>query len=308
MTTATAGFLNATPLLGDPAALRAQAEQDGFLFFKGLLPRETVLELRLQFLAILDQYGLLDREAGVEAGLVNAAAVEQITKADVTFCGTGVPFDVYASIQRLEAFHRLAHHPYLLRVFETLFERPFLPHPRNIARIMLPSAFNTPTPPHQDFLHVQGTTDTWTTWVPIGDVPRALGSLTLIRGSHRNGLMDVKEAEGAGNLETWLCGPSFDWVEDDYEAGDAVVFHSYTVHKALPAKIRDRVRLSCDFRYQPLEQTVEEKSLRTHCDVLEWEEIYAGWERDDLKYYWHKHDLRYSPWDESIRWQKDKIC
>ena len=34
--------------------------------------------------------------------------------------------------------------------------------------------------------------------------------------------------------------------------------------------------------------------------VLDWEEIYAGWEETDLKYYWKEHDLKMAEWNENI--------
>jgi hypothetical protein len=40
------GFRDATPLLSDPVALRAQAARDGYLFFKQLIPKSDVQTLR----------------------------------------------------------------------------------------------------------------------------------------------------------------------------------------------------------------------------------------------------------------------
>ena len=89
--------------------------------------------------------------------------------------GTGVSEAAYLAIQKLELFHRLPHHPKLIRMYETLFGKAVLPHPRNIARLMVPSPGAVPTPIHQDFIHIQGTRNVWTAWIPFGDIPRALG-------------------------------------------------------------------------------------------------------------------------------------
>ena len=43
-------FADATPLLADPAALRARASEQGYLFFRSLLDGESVLDLRRQIL------------------------------------------------------------------------------------------------------------------------------------------------------------------------------------------------------------------------------------------------------------------
>jgi hypothetical protein len=49
-------FLDSTPLLGDPPALQARADEDGFLYFKRFLPREEVLALRADMLGVIDRH------------------------------------------------------------------------------------------------------------------------------------------------------------------------------------------------------------------------------------------------------------
>ena len=47
------GFEDSTPVLDRPEELRARADRDGYLFFRGLLPAEDVLEVRRQLLGIM---------------------------------------------------------------------------------------------------------------------------------------------------------------------------------------------------------------------------------------------------------------
>lgn len=288
-------------LLSDPAGLRARAEAEGYLFFKGLIPVEPLLELRRQILEILDHHGFLDRQAEPMEGKMDMEKVAQSEPFE------GCTEEVYKDVQRLESFHRLSHHPDLIRVYEALFDSPVLPHPRNIARVLFPGPQARPTPPHQDYLHIQGARQTWTSWFPLGDCPIELGGLSVLKRSHRDGVLDVKEAEGAGGLETILCNEEEIWLQTGFEAGDVLTFPSTTVHLGLPNQLGDIVRLSCDFRYQPLDEPIEEKSLQPHGLVLEWEEIYAGWKNKDLQYYWEKHALKKSTWDESIRGPKPSV-
>ena len=298
------GFEDATPLLAEPIALRAQADRDGYLFFRGLLPAEVVLDLRQQFLRVLDQFGWLRKDQDLTSGLVDPVAVGNLE----SWGGTGVSQAAYRAIQELELFHRLPHHPKLIRMYETFFGRAVLPHPRNIARLMVPAPRNAPTPMHQDFIHIQGTRNVWTCWIPLGDIPRELGGLAVLKGSHKRGVLAVAAAAGAGGLESILCDIDLPWVEQDYQVGDVLTFHSCTVHKSLPNLMGDRVRLSCDYRYQPGDEDIEEKSLKPHMQLANWAELYAGWPDSDLKYYWTKHNLALSPWDETLRWQKERIC
>lgn len=304
---ATRTFEDAAPLLNDAEALRAKASEDGYLFFKGLIDREKIMALRKEILQILETYGYLDAERPLIDGIADPAAINRLDEADTNWNGVGVPLEVYRDIQSLESFHALAHDPALMRIYEMLFGGKVLPHPRNIGRIMLPHRRLHVTPPHQDFLHVQGATETWTSWIPLGDVPVELGSLSILEGSHKAGLLGVTGNPGAGGLESILCGLGYEWVEGDYEAGDVVTFHSLTVHKALPNRTGNRVRLSVDYRYQPVDQPIEERSLLPH-GPFQWDELYQGWRREDLQYYWKSLNMELVPFDESIRWQKEKIC
>jgi len=308
---ATRTFTDATPLLDDPEKLRAVAKDKGYLYFRQFLPPDTVLELRREMLAVIDKHGLLDRNKPFMEGFADAQAVDRIGDHEVNWFGTGVPLDVYLDVQKLESFHALAHEPKLIRLYETLFGERVLPHPRNIARVLVPSRALHPTPTHQDYIHVQGDVNTWTCWIPLGDVPPELGGLAILEESHKAGLLGVTANPGPGGLESIVCGMGYEWAAGDYKAGDIITFHSLTVHKALPNRIPGKIRLSVDLRYQPVGRPVERSALEPHLGVpggFAWEDLYQGWTRKDLQYYWRNEDLRLVDFDESIRWQKEKIC
>ena len=308
MATTTTGLRDSTSILGDRGALLARAADDGYLFFRDLLPRARVLELREDILGICRAHGWVKEGTALADGIADADAADRIDPQEIAFCGVGIPRRAYEEVQRLESFHALAHAPALIELYGSLFNTDALPHPRHIARVMLPTRTNVPTPPHQDYIHIQGTKNVWTAWIPIGDVSRSLGGLSVLKGSQRDGLLPVKAAEGAGSLEVYLCNVDLEWLEEDYRAGDVLTFTSLTVHRSIPNRQPDRIRLSCDFRYQPANEPIEARSLATHCDVLSWEEVYEGWTNRDLMYYWKRYDLAIADWDESIRWQKEKIC
>ncbi len=298
------GFRDSTPLLADPIALRARAAVDGYLFFKQLLPKTDVQSLRDLMLTIVAKRGWLDTRHPRNDARVNAAAVTTLE----SWGGTGVDEAAYRELQTQQAFQQFQHHPRLIALYTALFGEAVLPHPRTIARTMIPCPAFRPTPMHQDYIHIQGTRDVWTCWLPVGDVPRALGGLTVMHGSHALGVLTVRAAEGAGNLETNLCDVDLPWIEHDYEMGDILTFNSCLLHKSLPHQWEDTVRLSCDFRYQPAADHIEEKSLIPHMKVAEWDDIYANWPETPLKYYWRNLDTPLSPWDESLHWQKERIC
>lgn len=302
-------FKDAVALLERPEELRSRAEEDGYLFFRDVLDKRKLLEVREQILGILCDQGLLDSGRALMDGIADYEAVNRLTREEVR--GFGVTADIYRKVQKLESFHALAHQPAILNIYRTLFQADVFPHPRNIARLMLPHESMRATPPHQDFIHIQGTPSTWTAWFPLGDCPRALGGLSMLEGSHRSGVLNVTGHEGgAGGLESILCQMDLDWAEDDYRLGDIIIFHSCTVHRALPNRLGNQVRLSCDFRYQPVGMPVDPSSLQPHggTNYFTWNELYEGWRDSRLQYYWKAYALDYSEWDESIRWQKEKLC
>lgn len=299
-------FVDSTPLLADPEALRARGEADGYLFFKGLLPAEDVRRVRADLLGIVARHGWLRMGADPLEGLLDVEALSRVPEEQMR-SDIGVSHGAYEDAQKLESVHCLPHHPHLLALYGALFGGPVLTHPRHIIRMVTSHPVMVPTPQHQDFPLIQGTSRTWTCWFPVGDCPRDMGALSVLSGSHRGGYLPIQSTPGAGAIAAQTCPWEDDWVEGDFAIGDVLTFPSFTVHRALPIHHRDRIRLSLDVRYQPLGEPVEAKSLQPHCG-LAWDEIYAGWEREDLRHYWRHLPLTLSPWDPSYLQPKRRIC
>ncbi|MES2461589.1 MAG: phytanoyl-CoA dioxygenase family protein [Armatimonadota bacterium] len=301
-------FIDSNDLLREENgnALRARAMGEGYLFFKGLLRPETVLALRADLLRVIGRYGWRQSGQDDHGDRIDVAALNTVPEDDLR-TDIGVTHAAYDAVQKQESVHRLPHHPALIALYRLLFAREPLVHPRHIVRLPTPHRAMVPTPPHQDFPLIQGTANTWTCWIPVGDCPRSLGGLTVLRGSHRSGYLPIQPSLGAGLIASELCPHENDWVEGDFETGDILTFPSFTVHKALPSEFRDRIRLSLDVRYQPGDEAVEAKSLLPHCG-LTWEQIYDGWEAEDLKYYWERQNTSLSPWNPALLQPSRRIC
>ena len=112
------GFRDATPMLNDPIALRAQAERDGYLFFKQLLPKSDVQTLRTELLSLLATRGWLRDDLPLDAARVNPAAVADLE----SWGGTGISEEAYRELQHSFLFQRFQHHPSLIRLYQTLFD------------------------------------------------------------------------------------------------------------------------------------------------------------------------------------------
>jgi ectoine hydroxylase-related dioxygenase (phytanoyl-CoA dioxygenase family) len=57
------------------------------------------------------------------------------------------------------------------------------------------------------------------------------------------------------------------WHISDFRPGDALFFHAFTVHKAMPNLSGNRMRLSTDNRYQRPNEAVEPGALKPHFDL-----------------------------------------
>lgn len=301
-------FIDSMPLLraGDFDGLRVRAQEEGYLFFPGLLPAAAILRVRADMLGVVERYGW--RQPGQDAygGLIDREALSLVPAEEIR-SDIGVSHAAYHDVQKLPSFHALPHHPALLALYRGLFGEEVFVHPRHIARMITAHPVMHPTPQHQDFPLVQGSPNTWTCWFPLGDCPRSMGGLTVLRQSHQQGYIPIQRASGAGGIAVQLCPGTEVWVEGDYQMGDVLTFPCFTVHKALPSVEPELIRLSIDARYQAISEPIEEKSLKPHCK-LTWEEVYAGWPDDSLQYYWSGAAPKLSPWDSTLLQPAQRIC
>ena len=279
-------FVESNDILADDDGLRSRADRDGYLFLRDFVDGEPILKARRDIAATLQEVGWID------AGTDPSAAK---TSQPACIAGTDEHKPVYDRVQKLESFHTLAHNDALFRITRALLGPDVLLQPSNIARFIFPTSLDYTTPPHQDYVHVQGTPDVWTAWLPLGDCPHKLGGLSLLAGSHKIGVLPVSQALGAGGLRTHTEGVAGEWVSSPFALGDVLFFHSHTVHQGLPNLSGDRLRLSVDYRYQSASDPVMDKMLEPHQYRLSWEEVYADWKSDRYQYYWEKFALRPVP-------------
>ena len=278
-------FVASPPLLDSPEDLRDRAAEQGYLFFRSLLDAVSVLDLRRQILAVCQKHGWLAPDTPL---------IEGVSRKDSFFIEGNSPewTAFYTDVQRLRAFNALALHPAILAMFETLFGEKALPHSRNICRVIYPNATNHTTPPHQDNFYIGGSDETWTAWIPAGDCPTSLGSLAVAPGTHKLGKLDVVKATGAGGHAVELDEQTL-WAGGDFSCGDVLICHSLTAHQGQDNQSGNLLRISLDYRYQPMSEPVREDSLKPHMGFIGWEELYSDWAEDDpLKYYWREWDLQ----------------
>ncbi|HMS86930.1 MAG: phytanoyl-CoA dioxygenase family protein [Acidimicrobiales bacterium] len=278
-------------LLGDPDALRARLDEDSYLYFQGVLDPDKLLALRREMLTVLADHGwVLGGDLLMDAVVGGAAFHEDQEEF----------LDVYGDVQRLQAFHTFAHDDRLTDLMRQVVGPTAFPHPLKIARLAFPGQYEVSTPPHQDYPNNQGSTGLTAAWIPVGDCPRELGALAVLRGSHRYGLRPLAIHRGAGKRQAVLDPEMLEelhWVTTDFAIGDVLVFPSLTVHAALNNATEFNLRVSVDFRFQPEGAALTPITLEPHFQRLTWEEIYAGWTSDELQYYWRDLDYQVVPFE-----------
>lgn len=286
-------FRVSNDLLGDGPGLRARMADEGYLFFKDLQDREALLSLRRSSLEILREAGWINADAPLMDGVANIE--HRCTEGDAKYAET------YHKVWSQEAFHNIGHAPAVMDVMSQIMDAEAFSHPQKICRMWFPQFTEHTTPVHQDFVHFQGNFETYTCWTPLGDCPVELGGLAVVPYSHKvDKVLDHHFSLGAGSLNVEAESYADAWRSNDYEAGDCLMFHSLTLHRALPNETPDRLRLSLDNRYTALGAPVAEHMLTPHLDLhhpISWDEVYAGWQSDEFQYYWQDDNLQLVPTD-----------
>jgi hypothetical protein len=284
-------FEDSSALLDDPAALRDSFDRDGYVLLRGAIDPDVLLEVRRAITRVLGTHGWLDPSYDPSAAVPQTGPFVE---------GEPKFLEAYDDVQRLEAFHAVPHHPSVRRCMTAVLGPTAFPHPLSIARLVFPGNEEWTTPPHQDYPNNQGTYDLYACWMPLADCPTEEGTLSILSGSHKLGVAPLRASLGAGNRRAELDYryDGLDWVGGDLRLGDALVFHSLTVHRALPNRGQS-MRLSVDYRFQREGEALTIGCLEPHFGRLSWEDIYAGWARDDLKYYWRGRLFTVEEWDSS---------
>ena len=275
--------------------------EDGYVFLKELFNPDDILHLRREMLTTIQDGGWLVAGTDPLDGIADIS--RKCTEGDLGYT------DVYHEVYKLQAFHEAGHWPNILEAMHKIVDAPVFPHPQKIARIWFPKYTDHTTPVHQDFVHFQGSFDTYTCWAPVGDCPINLGGLAVIPRSHRQGrVVDHHFSLGAGGLSIDVPQEEAAWHTTNYEAGDALLFHSLTMHKAMPNVTENQLRVSLDNRYQAMHDPIAEHMLTPHLNIaagttasatLSWDEVYADWTDERLQYYWTSRDGPVNPRDMS---------
>jgi hypothetical protein len=252
---------------GDYATLRRNFAEDGYCYIPQALERATVLDAKTQVLSEFAARGdILDASKPIKEAVLREG------------CAAGcVPF--------LEGRNGSTHSRAMAEVLEGERIRDVV-----AAVLGVPSGSDVATfdykwlravprdqfsGAHVDWVYMGGgSRELVTCWIPIGDIPVHMGTLAVCEGSHRlpsfaklgetYGKLDweADHLDGSGWFTddpaeiTQLFGGR--WVSADFMAGDILVFGMKTLHMST-TNTTDKVRLSCDVRWQPASHPIDER-------------------------------------------------
>ena len=222
-------------LIDDAAGLRRRLADDGYLFFRGLLPAAQVSAIGQAVLGELRAGGWAD-DRGIPS--IQPRAVNSMDAlADPAF----------RAAMFGPAFNQIPYLPALRQVVRRVLGPGSFSYPAKVLRAVYPE--RPQARPRGRYVHydyaVSGVQDMLTSWIPLVDIPVRLGGLAVQPGGHL----------GPPRRPRPLSPAEPGWATTSYEPGDAIIFHCLTPHAALPNH-GSALRISGDFRWQRPDQPV----------------------------------------------------
>ena len=245
---------DSTDALDDIDELRRRIAADGYLFIRGLIERDAVLDAR-------------------------RVVMEHLQQQDALVDGTPLMEGVMPRDGRSVGMKRVAYRPEVLRVLEgpelhSLYRRLYDEEPVTFSHKWLRAVGNEKfTGSHMDVVYMgRGSERVNTVWIPFGDIPIAQGRWPCARHptAFRASPGCARRTAGA----TWIATASpvgsarirrrsrdrfgGRWLTADVRAGDIVTFGLYLLHGSTN-NTTNRFRISCDVRYQPASEPMDER-------------------------------------------------
>lgn len=237
--------------MADGAEARRRLADDGYLFLRGVVPRQVALDARHEV------FGRL-----AEVGEIRHPVAEGIATGESRRNAAGDLGLFWKSVNEGADLRRATHGAELCDLMQKVFGEPARAHDFMFLR---PGVVGRSTRLHYDFpFFARGSDRIYTAWLALGDIPVTEGPLMVVEGSQ--GYADLVERargidyESKDSPTVQVLGDTIDFVRQrggrlltaNFCAGDLVVFSMFCMHGTLDNHSPlGRVRLSCDVRWQP---------------------------------------------------------
>jgi len=261
---------SSTDVADDMPELRRRLEEDGYLYMKGYLDRDKVLEARRSILSEMAEMDVLDPAFPADDAICKADAATLQFMPEVA--------------DRSDSVQSLLYSGRLLDFYRKFYDEPIRHYDFTWLRAMGPGKG---TNPHSDLPYMgRGTDRHMTCWLPYGDIPFDLGGLMILEGSHKR--MDLlkhyvyrdvdsycenkpeqkKRADEGGWTFTGTLSHNPPvvrnkfggrWLTTEFEAGDFLTFSMFMVHAAVDNCSGNQFRISSDSRYQRASEPIDER-------------------------------------------------
>lgn len=206
----------ANAFLDDPKALDRMWAEDGYLFFRDVIDKDAIADLKKTYI-----------DALVELGVVDAGATEPIWN------GSNVddfPFKI-EQIEKSKIWERFSKYPSVRALGAKVFHDDPLFLPMTEYRVTPPGPPNEGDAllfRHQDALLNAGIPFR-VFWIPVSDADAAAGGLIVAEGWNRRGLVHDPDDYPKYAIPEHTI-PDADWRRSDYHPGDVLVFDVMTPH------------------------------------------------------------------------------
>lgn len=240
--------------------IQAFLRQHGYIVFRQGLDRHSVLAAREEVLTRLAEVGEISQPI-MDGRMTGLSRRPDPTEDHGAF---------WRSVNHGTALREVTHGQATHALVASALGEPVRAHDLMYLRPMAPGSA---TRLHFDYPFFAGDSQRiHTVWIPFGDVPLTDGPLVIVEDSFRfDDLLDpiraidfrhdrrndqvqaaAYDAQNALHPVDLAIQRDVRLLSSEYRAGDVVIFHGFTLHGSLDnTSTDDRVRLSCDVRYQP---------------------------------------------------------
>lgn len=274
------------------SVLKNQIDSKGYALIRGLIPQDAVRSV------LEDVTNVLSTAKWLRAGV---DPLDRVPEHGTAYGDPDPVFKrVYQEVFNLESFHALPHQPTLRNAMKMLVGDEVLVHPKPIGRLIFPNCERLVVHAHQDYEFMGGDPEFFTAWIPLHDCPVEGGALRIVEGSHRFGIQKhQRENFHVPEIPADVIAGD-EWVGGHVNAGDVLIFHSFTVHAASP-NMSEQMRISLDCRFQDARRVLNPSNLVFAGESgKSWEKTYANWQSNDLKFYWKNTTLTFRPSKEEL--------